>query len=148
MIMLTNLSPTVSLGLCLSAAKIDYDRFVANGRAYIRLTHPSFVPSTLDRLKKTTINAHTISAVSCADPTGLDAQRTRGTKGREEAAKRGSFTGNGPGGMINSNGTDVVLYGLPLRLDSLDLKQWLFESELVPEAPSGKPACESYKVFT
>jgi len=54
--------------------------------------------------------------------------RTRGAKGRTEAALRGVITGNGPQGSILNPGKNVVLWGFPgkMREDGVEdlLKSW------------------------
>ena len=51
--------------------------------------------------------------------------RTRGRKGRDEAAERGIITGNGPSGGIVSNGKQVAVTGLPGRITADAMKDWL-----------------------
>lgn len=63
--------------------------------------------------------------------------RRRGVEGRQEAANRGLLTGDGPDGGLASNGKNVILWGLPGRLDPQTLKAYLKRFTL-----SGRPGEE------
>lgn len=56
-------------------------------------------------------------------PDGLGSMR--GVKGREAAAKRGAFTGNGPSGAIPSNGRHVCIWGFPPKTSIEGVKEFL-----------------------
>jgi hypothetical protein len=56
--------------------------------------------------------------------------RTRGAKGREEAALRGLVDGTGPDGGITERGMNVVMYGLPGRLHAHELKDFVLGYQL------------------
>jgi len=46
-------------------------------------------------------------------------------EGRQEAANRGLLTGNGPDGGLASNGKNVIMWGLPGKLEPAYLKSYL-----------------------
>jgi hypothetical protein len=51
--------------------------------------------------------------------------RRRGAEGRQEAANRGLLTGDGPDGGLASNGKNVIMWGLPGKLEPEYLKSYL-----------------------
>ena len=51
--------------------------------------------------------------------------RSRGIKGRENAANRGAVTGSGPDAGVREHGKNVVIWGLPGRLSPEGLKEYL-----------------------
>jgi hypothetical protein len=51
--------------------------------------------------------------------------RTRGFKGRAEAATRGVITGNGPYGGILNSAKNVVMWGFPGKMLPLGVKDFL-----------------------
>ena len=70
------------------------------------------------------LSGKTLKAAPANDPSEVIV-RTRGVKGRLQAAERGLFTGNGPNGMVTSQGKGVVLYGLPGKLTPDSLRTYL-----------------------
>lgn len=75
-------------------------------------------------------------------------QRTRGVRGRAEAAERALIEGNGPGGGFDPKGCDVVLSGLPEQVTSGALRHFLKRMGYVEAARDGKPDCEVLRVET
>ena len=65
------------------------------------------------------------------DPWNITWHRTRGVKGRLEAAERGLISGNGPDGTSTSHGRGVVIYGLPGKLTPEALRPYLKDFKLV-----------------
>lgn len=57
-------------------------------------------------------------------------QRMRGLKGKDMAAKRGYFDGNGPRGGIKNSGTNVVIWGVPGKMSPDSLKELLCDFNL------------------
>ena len=64
--------------------------------------------------------------------------RTRGQKGRMEAAERGIVLGNGPSGGITSNGKAVTITGLPGKMDATAVKDWLRSFKLAGNEENAK----------
>lgn len=96
---------------------IDYRRFVPTGTAWVTLTGNEFVRRAAQNLDGAVLAGHTVSAAPAED--GIDSEirpRTRGARGREEAAERGLVMGDGPSGGITGSGKNVVLYGLPGKM--------------------------------
>lgn len=56
--------------------------------------------------------------------------RMRGLKGKDYAAKRGYFDGNGPRGGIKNSGKNVVIWGLPGKMTPDALKELLSDFHL------------------
>lgn len=51
--------------------------------------------------------------------------RTRGLAGRQEAADKGLIDGHGANGGISGNGKNVIVWGLPGKLPSDGLRNYL-----------------------
>ncbi|KAH9951225.1 hypothetical protein B0H21DRAFT_269749 [Amylocystis lapponica] len=104
---------------------LDYDRFLPTGKAYVTLTQPDFVPSALRSLKGTIVGGAMIEAGSVREDQVHRPTRTRGARGRAQAAERGIMDGNGVGAGVTSTGRSVVLSGLPGKLTPDALKEFL-----------------------
>lgn len=103
---------------------LDFYRFQPTGRAWLTLSSPSHMQHALRALRGAVLSGKALGAAPANDPSQV-ITRTRGVKGRLQAAERGLFTGNGPNGMSTSRGKGVVLYGLPGRLTSEGLRTYL-----------------------
>lgn len=77
----------------------------------------------LKAMQGAVLSGKTLGATPADDPSEA-VTRTRGVKGRLEAAERGLYTGNGPNGM-SGRGKGVVLYGLPGKLTPGGLHTYL-----------------------
>lgn len=78
----------------------------------------------LKAMQGTVLSGKALRGVPVNDPSEA-ITRTRGVKGRLEAAERGLFTGNGPNGMSTGQGKGVVIYGLPGKLTPGGLRTYL-----------------------
>ncbi|KAJ7470626.1 hypothetical protein FB451DRAFT_345769 [Mycena latifolia] len=86
-------------------ASIEYHRLEPTGRAYLQLTQPEFLLPNLDALEKVSISGvHPV-----AEPS-------------DRPAMSDQINGNGLGSELDSNGTCVVIWGLPksIRPEALD----------------------------
>ncbi|KAI0797931.1 hypothetical protein C8Q75DRAFT_801839 [Abortiporus biennis] len=102
---------------------IDYHRFAPTGTAYIALTQSDFVPSAVKNLRGSILGGLRVKANHSVPP---DVQRrSRGVKGRAEAAERGLVTGEGLGAGVASCGKSVVVYGLPGKMTVDAMKAFL-----------------------
>ncbi|KIM87022.1 hypothetical protein PILCRDRAFT_64078, partial [Piloderma croceum F 1598] len=106
--------------LGVSDVAIDYHRFIPTGRAYLTLVTPDALNFNLKALRNASISSLPITSASSPPPISF-AARTRGAKGRVDAADRGLF-GDGPRGGVPIEGKSVVLWGLPGRLTAEGLK--------------------------
>ncbi|KAI0064649.1 hypothetical protein BV25DRAFT_1800128, partial [Artomyces pyxidatus] len=97
----------------IATVELDYHRFLPSAKAYLTVTHPDFLHSTLKRLTDATLCAHVVKAEMTPAPVK---PRVRGSKGREDATGRAVVTGNGVGAGITDNEKSVLLYGLPGKL--------------------------------
>lgn len=104
---------------------IDYSRFLPTGRAYLTLTHPDLLRRNLTALQNATVAGISVTAQSAPPPSQSTPPRTRGVKGRSEAAERGLITGNGPRGGIVNPGRNVVVWGLPGKMTTGELRDYL-----------------------
>ncbi|EGO20899.1 hypothetical protein SERLADRAFT_397787, partial [Serpula lacrymans var. lacrymans S7.9] len=77
---------------------LDYHRFNPTGRAYLTVSHPDFMKTNLHALENATVGGIPFESYSAPPPASGPPERTRGPKGRAEAADRGLITGNGPRG--------------------------------------------------
>jgi hypothetical protein len=66
-----------------------------------------------------------LSLRSAAVPDPSPVARTRGSVGRQEAADKGIIDGHGPNGGIAGNGKNVIVWGLPGKLPSDGLRNYL-----------------------
>lgn len=62
----------------------------------------------------------------------------RGARGREEAAQRGLFTGNGPNAGISNGEKKVTLWGLPGKIEGEGVQN-LAKGFKIVGAEAGKP---------
>ncbi|KAF5386888.1 hypothetical protein D9615_001895 [Tricholomella constricta] len=114
--------------------ELDYFRFRPTGRAFITLTRHEFLRDNLRELGKLTLCGIPIksAAVNSKDVDGR--QRTRGSKGRAEAIARGAIQGTGPRGQFPNAERNVVMWGLPGRLESNELEAALHGFKLARSA--------------
>ncbi|THH10782.1 hypothetical protein EW145_g1089 [Phellinidium pouzarii] len=131
--------------LNIADVKMDYHRFMPTGRAFVVMTRSDFVMNALSKLRDTQVTTLPVKAYRPHTPR---MQRTRGVKGRAEAAERSVLDGNGIGGGVSPKGSDVVLWGLPGTVTSQAFKYYLRRVELVGVQPNGEPKCEIMKVDT
>ncbi|KAK7693396.1 hypothetical protein QCA50_002964 [Cerrena zonata] len=94
---------------------LNYERFRPTGTAFISFTKPDFTPNALKVLHGNTLGGSRIEAelVRPHDFNSGGFTRTRGIKGRAEAAERGLFDGTGPNAGLTRNGANVLITGLP-----------------------------------
>lgn len=93
---------------------LNYDRFRPTGTAYITFTKPDFTPNALKILHGNTLGGSRIEAkLVRSTEVSSTGSRTRGIKGKAEAAERGLFDGRGPNAGLTRNATNVVISGLP-----------------------------------
>ncbi|EPT06196.1 hypothetical protein FOMPIDRAFT_1034132 [Fomitopsis schrenkii] len=107
-----------------SDVSLDYYRFQPTGRAWLTLSSPNYMQHALKAMQGTVLSGKALRGVPVNDPSEA-ITRTRGVKGRLEAAERGLFTGNGPNGMSTGQGKGVVIYGLPGKLTPGGLRTYL-----------------------
>jgi len=107
---------------------LDYRRFIPTGNAWLKLTSPELLNANLRALDNATVSSSPISAASSEAPPIPN--RMRGLKGKDVAAKRGYFDGNGPRGGIKNSGKNVVIWGLPGRMSPDALKEFLRDFHL------------------
>lgn len=94
---------------------LDYNRFRPTGGAYLTLTTPDSTDTNVRLLQKSTVTGLPLHASAVSD--AAQAKRTRGVQGRQEAADRGALNGTGPEGGLASGGKNVVVWGLPGKLE-------------------------------
>ena len=124
---------------------MDYHRFLPTSRAIVELSDPSFLNSALTSLNKSFLAGHPLHAYSSPD-LPKDNQRTRGAEGRMDAIQRGAIVGNGPSGGIRPDGREVVVWGLPGKLQPNALRAYLRNLKLVEDASDGRIDCLSARV--
>ncbi|KAF8631438.1 hypothetical protein AX17_005115 [Amanita inopinata Kibby_2008] len=91
-----------------------YDHFRPTGTALISLTRQEFLRNNLRMLQGIAMAGIPLEA----EPRLLDdadtvPARTRGVKGREEAARRGALNGNGPQAGLPNGDRTVTVWGFP-----------------------------------
>ena len=91
---------------------INYQRFRPTQEGFISFTSPTFLPNAVKALSNATVGGYPI-AVHPSKPPSEHQRRTRGFRGRAQAAERGAFSGDGPGASIPKSGQNVVVSGLP-----------------------------------
>ncbi|KAI8998580.1 hypothetical protein BD414DRAFT_512189 [Trametes punicea] len=93
---------------------IDYERFRPTGKGILTFSLPEYAAAAYKALNSTVVGGKRVQA----RPISIvpEIPRSRGIKGRLEAAQRGIITGNGPSGGVTSSGRNVVLYGLPAKV--------------------------------
>ncbi|KAI6036372.1 hypothetical protein BKA83DRAFT_4162007 [Pisolithus microcarpus] len=103
--------------------QVDMYRFTSNRRAYLTLSHPDFLQAGIAKLEKASVGGFLVSAY----PTDMPSVNSelRGVKGRQLASKRGAITGTGPSGCIPNNGRHVCIWGLPPRVSSDSIREYL-----------------------
>ncbi|GLB35418.1 hypothetical protein LshimejAT787_0209830 [Lyophyllum shimeji] len=109
--------------------ELDYFRFRPSGKALITLTRHEFLRDNLRALERLTICGIPIKAQAVDFQEG-GLPRTRGSKGRAEASARGAIQGNGPRGNFPNTERNVVIWGLPGKLDPQELEEKLRDFKL------------------
>ncbi|KAG5647204.1 hypothetical protein DXG03_001163 [Asterophora parasitica] len=111
--------------------EIDYNRFRPSGRALITLTRPEYLRDNLRELQKFTLCGIPVRSNGVHISDGVaERPRSRGNKGRAQAAERGAITGNGLHGHFPNAHRNVVMWGLPGRLEPKDLENALHDFKL------------------
>lgn len=105
---------------------------------FISLTHPTFVHNAVKALSNTTIGGFPIQVGPVDEPRLHRTLRTRGLKGRAEAAERGVVTGDGPAAGITQPGKNVIIYGLPPKTTPFGLKKYLNDFSLADSLENGE----------
>lgn len=83
-------------------------------------------------LKNATVTSLSLHATAVPNP--FPVARTRGSVGRQEAANKGLVDGNGPNGGTSGNGKNVIIWGLPGKLPSDGLRNYLRAFRLSEES--------------
>ncbi|TFY72389.1 hypothetical protein EVG20_g612 [Dentipellis fragilis] len=91
---------------------LDYKRFWSTGGAYVSLASQEAQRFALRAMRNVTFFTKTVTSAETPAPQGPP-PRTRGVKGRENAATRGAITGTGERGGIWETEKSVILAGLP-----------------------------------
>ena len=115
---------------------IDYKGFRPSGDAYITLTRTDYLRDNLRKLENFTLLGLPVKAT----PKVLEADRpprSRGEKGRTEAVARGAHTGDGLKGNFPNTERNVVIWGLPGRLDPSHIEEALRDFKL-GRTPKGR----------
>lgn len=107
-----------------SKVALDYYRFSPTGRAWVTISDANHTEAAVKVLKNCNIGGAMIKA-HAAEPVSERPSRTRGPKGRMEAAERGIIPGTGPDTGIPHQGRCVVMYGLPGQLTVETLRAFL-----------------------
>jgi len=113
----------------IAAVSINYKGFKPTTEGFISFTHPSFLRNAIKTLRNSKVGGYSIAVAPSVSPHEPSArsQRTRGFKGRAEAAERGIVVGDGPGAGVTRPGKSVVMYGLPPTITPHAMKRYLQE---------------------
>ena len=87
------------------------------------MSSPSFTSRAVDALRASAVSG--LSVTVNPSPPPETQSRTRGVRGRADAAERGIITGDGPGGGITGGKRTVVIAGLPGKMTAAAVKEWL-----------------------
>ncbi|KAH9900996.1 hypothetical protein C8Q73DRAFT_226809 [Cubamyces lactineus] len=98
---------------------LEHERFRPTGQGFITFARPEYTHPALKNLKQAVVGGKSVRAR--AMNTSPEIPRSRGAKGLLEAGQRGAITGNGPSGGITGSGRNVVIYGLPGRMNAVML---------------------------
>jgi len=101
-----------------------YIRFLPEGKAHVAFETPEQADIAVKRLRNATMSGSPVQPI-LTQVVDVPATRSRGAKGREEAAARGCITGTGPDAGVTDRGKGVVLWGLPGRMTADELKELL-----------------------
>ncbi|KAG5639524.1 hypothetical protein H0H81_000669 [Sphagnurus paluster] len=118
--------------------QIDYNRFQPTGRAFITCTRPEFQRDNLRALEKLTLCGLPVRANPSLDLSTEGRPRTRGNKGRAEAAARGAIRGTGPKGNFPNTERNVLLWGLPGKMEASEVEK-LFLQDFKLARTKGQP---------
>ncbi|KZT59771.1 hypothetical protein CALCODRAFT_481274 [Calocera cornea HHB12733] len=101
---------------------LHYFRFLRGGAAYLKFETPKDALEALRHIggKKVMIMAQEILALPTAAPPSM-VERQRGIRGRAIAAQKGEVDGTGLDAGTASRGRDVVLYGIPNKIEAEDV---------------------------
>ena len=113
----------------MSPVTLDYHRFSFIGGAYLTVSHPNFLESTLVKLQKMSFFGLPTTAHTCLPPSEPN-PRMRGKKGRSEAAVRAIVSGNGSQGGISETDEAVAIIGLPGRMTVEAMRPFLRDYKL------------------
>lgn len=96
-----------------ASVDIDYKHLRTTGNAWVTLTSPSFSDSTLKKFREGHyVGANVVRATMDAYKDDEFLTRSRGEKGRADAANRGVL-GSGPSARLSGGEKNVCLSGLP-----------------------------------
>ncbi|KAI0811025.1 hypothetical protein BC629DRAFT_1023191 [Irpex lacteus] len=96
-----------------ASVDIDYKHLRTTGNAWVTLTSPSFSDSTLKKFREGHyVGANVVKASMDAYKDDEFLTRSRGEKGRADAANRGVL-GSGPSARLSGGEKNVCLSGLP-----------------------------------
>ncbi|TCD68885.1 hypothetical protein EIP91_009435 [Steccherinum ochraceum] len=109
----------------IAEVSVYYERFTPTREGYITFTHPSFVRDALRTLNNSVIGGQRVLLEPASEPTAVLPARTRGAKGRAEAAERGVILGDGPAAGVSHPGKTVLLTGLPYGTTVLGVRYLL-----------------------
>ncbi|THH33856.1 hypothetical protein EUX98_g274 [Antrodiella citrinella] len=110
----------------IAAVSINYKGFHPQQEGFISFTHPSFVRNAIKSLRHSIMGGYTVTVEPSASPDEVPhSLRSRGFKGRAEAAERGIVAGDGAGAGISKPGKSVLMYGLPPQISAPAMKRYL-----------------------
>ncbi|KAJ3478303.1 hypothetical protein NLI96_g9854 [Meripilus lineatus] len=117
----------------IASTAIIYKRFSTTGEGLITLSDPNTAERSLKALERGMVGGLVVSSRCIPAPADATPARSRGQKGKLEAAKRGLIQGDGPNGGIADRGNAVLISGLPGKMtgDALRtyFKTFRFESQ-------------------
>lgn len=99
------------------------------GKAFVTFTQPAYVQPAVLRLRTAQLSGMLLDVVATG-PLENRPGRSRGVQGRAEAMNRGVLDGNGPDAGVTERGKNVVVWGLPGKLTTDQLRQYLKSSRL------------------
>ncbi|KAF8522301.1 hypothetical protein BU17DRAFT_44846 [Hysterangium stoloniferum] len=114
-----------------------YVRFLPEGKAHVAFETPEQADMAAKRLRNATMSGSPVQPM-LTHVADVPATRSRGAKGREEAAARGCITGTGPDAGVTDRGRGVVLWGLPGRMTVDELKELLLRGFSLMDGEAAK----------
>lgn len=119
---------------------VDYEYFKPAERAILTLSSPDYMRDNLQALKDLTISAIPVRASPYHPQTQPRILlRTRGQRGRSEAARRGVLVGCGPSAGVTNDGRTVVFGGLSSRSSSESWLEDLLANFQIARSDKGDP---------
>lgn len=94
------------------------------------MTTPDSTSTNVRLVQKLSLTGLPLLASAIDDHLAPTQIRTRGFQGRQQAADRGALSGAGPEAGLASGGKNVVVWGLPGKLEPETLTRYLKRFEL------------------